>query len=298
MTSRSMVFLAAIAALVVSCAYNPPAAPIGGDPESIGFLAGEWSGTYDSEDIGRSGDIYFRLRAGADTAQGEVLMASRPARYPDPVSMEEPGPEDAPRSPPVITIRFVRTGGPWVYGELDEYPDPQTGIMLSTTFTGRIEGDRIEGQFRTGPAGSAVTGTGSWSVRRTGPPPRDGVVADEPVVVETETGVRIEDPGVGPDQAEMLALGRELFTDLGCAFCHEGGRARMAPDLAQTLPHRDFSWVYRMIQNPDSMVRHDPAAKGMYEQFELEMPDRAVTPWEALVLYEYMIAEVMKEPPE
>ncbi|MDH3734945.1 MAG: hypothetical protein OEU54_15555 [Gemmatimonadota bacterium] len=280
--------------VVATCAYNPPPAPVSGDPDTIGFLAGEWSGTYDSEDVGRSGDIYFRLRAGADTAQGEVLMASRPAMFPDPTSIEERGPEEPRRAPPVITIRFVRTGGPWVYGELDEYPDPQTGTPLRTTFTGRIEGDRISGQFRLGPAGEGATGVGTWTVRRTGPPPTDDIELDEP-------GARVPslpDPGVGPDPEEMIALGRELFTDLGCSFCHAEGRARMAPDLAQTLPHRDFGWIYRMILNPDSMVRYDPVAKGMYEQFELKMPDRAVTPWEALVLYEYMFAEVVKDPPE
>jgi hypothetical protein len=71
----------------------------------------------------------------------------------------------------------------------------------------------------------------------------------------------------------------------------------MAPDLAETLPHRDFSWIYRMIQRPDSRVRHDPTARTMYERYDLEMPDRAVSPWEALALYEYLVSEVMSRPP-
>lgn len=288
-----------LAGLLATCAYNPPPAPITGDADTIGFLAGEWTGTYESEDTGRVGDIYFRLRAGADTARGEVLMASRPGIYPPrSVPTEQDVPEPT-RPPPVATINFIRAGGPWVYGALDEYFDPETGAPLHTTFTGRIEGDRIRGQFKSSPIGSAVTATGSWSVRRTGPPPRDPVPGLEGEAYVTAPGDTTGLPGVqGPSEEELVAIGKGLFQDLGCSFCHGAdGRARMAPDLAATLPHRDFSWIYRMIQQPDSMIRNDPTAKTMYEQYELAMPDRAVSPWEALALYEYLVAEVAKAPP-
>jgi hypothetical protein len=203
------------------------------------------------------------------------------------------------RAPPVVTINFIRTGGPWIYGALDEYPDPESGAMLNTTFTGRIDGDRIRGQFKSGPVGSAVTAVGSWSVRRTGPPPRDpptfGPDMGVPVSPSDTAGL----PGVqGPTEEQLIAMGGQLFQELGCSFCHgREGQGRMAPNLAETLPHRDFSWIYRMILSPDSMVRNDPVAKEMYEQFELKMPDRAVSPWEALALYEYLFAEIVKEEP-
>jgi len=287
-----------LSGLVATCAYNPPPAPIAGDADTIGFLAGEWTGTYESEDTGRVGDIYFRLRAGADTARGEVLMASRPnvaSTFREPTEFEEAPPT---RAPPVVTINFIQTGGPWVYGALDEYRDPESGDMLNTTFTGRIDGDRIRGQFKSSPVGGAVTAVGSWAVRRTGPPPRDppAIGPDMPVAALADTAGL---PGVqGPTEEQLIAMGGQLFRELGCSFCHgPEGRGRMAPDLAEALPHRDFSWIYRMILSPDSMVRNDPAAKQMYEQFDLKMPDRAVSPWEALALYEYLFAEIVKEEP-
>ncbi len=284
-----------ISAVTITCAYNPPPAPISGDAETIGFLAGEWSGTYESRDTGRNGSIYFRLSAGADTAQGEVLMAPSYDAYArvEDLRPGDPDPLPAIKAPPVVTIRFVRAGGEWIYGELDEYRDPVTGALLQTTFSGRIDGERIHGQFESAPVGTAVVSLGTWSADRSGPPPRPRALAAAPAA----RPVPGDTVGVGPDPEEMLALGRELFQDLGCAFCHgPEGRARIAPDLSSTLPHRSFDWVYRMILQPDSMVRNDPVAKGMYEQYELQMPDRAVTPWEALVLYEYMVEEVLKDP--
>ena len=299
--TRTGLLALGLAVVVATCSLNPPPAPISGDADTIGFLAGEWTGVYESDDTGRVGDIFFRLTAGADTAQGEVLMASRPGRHdlPEP----EPGQPEmtSTRPPPVLSIEFIRAGGPWVYGALETYADPLTGQSLETTFTGRIvEGDRIMGQFKTSPVGSSVTSIGTWSVRRTGPPPRasarSGDMAIAPSVPSDTAGL----PGVqGPTEEEMVAHGKRLFTELGCSYCHgSGGRGRMAPDLDATLPHRDFGWIYRMILRPDSMVRDDPIAKTMYEQYELEMPDRSVSPWEALALYEYLVAEVEETPPE
>jgi hypothetical protein len=287
------------AALAATCAYNPPPAPISGDPETLGFLAGEWSGTYQSEDTGREGDIYFRLRAGADTARGEVLMAPRYDLYLYSLSPSELT-VSLSKPPPVVTINFVRGSGPWVYGALDEYRDPESGIMLNTTFTGRIVRDRIEGQFRATPQGSALTDLGTWSVRRTGPPPQEpAVLVELDARAARAPGDTVGLPGLqGPTTEEMVAQGRALFRDLGCAYCHgPQGRSRIAPDLAQSLPHRSFSWIYRMMINPDSMVRNDPIAKSMYEEYGFKMPNRGVSPWDALVLYEFLLAEVVNEPP-
>ncbi|MCG8469012.1 MAG: hypothetical protein MJB57_12535 [Gemmatimonadetes bacterium] len=281
------------AVALATCAYQPPPAPVVGDPETLGFLAGEWSGEYASEDTGREGNIYFRLRAGADTARGEVLMAPLVdlygPEYTSPYGFERPGYTIA---PPLLTIDFVRGNGPWVHGALDEYRDPECGCMVQTTFTGRIDRDRIDGQFQSRHSGTDQVDTGTWYVRRTGPPP---------AAEETEEAVASLPPDTlgltGPSDAEIMAQGRALFAELGCSFCHGADpRAGIAPDLSETLPHREFGWVYRMILRPDSMVRHDPIAKELYSEFGYEMPERGATPWEALVLYEYLMAQIAEEP--
>ncbi len=290
-TTKFAVLFAVLAA--TTCAYNPPPAPIAGDPETIGFLAGEWAGEYASEDTGRHGNIFFRLQAGADTAQGEIIMARNyefyEEEYRSPVDFEQPAVIQA---PPLVSINFVRGSGPWVYGALDEYRDPECGCMVQTTFTGRIDRDQIKGQFKTTHPGSDLVDVGTWSVRRTGPPTGHATaLADAGARPDPES---IDEPGLkGPSDEEMVAQGRALFQDLGCAFCHGADpRAGTAPQLSENAPHRGFSWVYRMIMNPDSMVRYDPIAKGLYEEYGYQMPSRGATPWEALVLYEYLIQEV------
>ena len=283
------------AGIAATCAYNPPPVPVEGDPETLGFLAGEWSGEYRSEDTGRTGNVFFRLRAGADTAQGEVLMTPVHDLYPRHDLPHSPDELEMPRAveaPPVVTIEFVRATGDWVYGTLDEYRDPECGCTLETTFTGRAVRDHLEGTFVTVHLQSGERHAGTWSARRTGPPPR----AEEPSEPAPTPPPDPQEPGLkGPATETMIAQGRALFRDLGCSFCHgPDDRPRIGPDLQPAIEHQSFSWIYRMILNPDSMARHDPTAKALYEEYGFEMPERGATPWEALVLYEYLLAETLE----
>lgn len=291
--------LAALAAgaVLATCSYNPPPVPVEGDPETLGFLAGEWAGSYRGE-TGRTGSIFFRLGAAADTAYGDVLIDRFQPMHPEAES------EDVHRveAPPLLTIRFVRAEGDVVYGRLDEYRDPDCGCRLRTTFTGRIERDRLEGTFTSIHLDSGQEHGGTWSVRRTGPPPRPGEVGAAGAEAEPEAGVpavdTLERPGLqGPSPEAMAEAGRALFRDLGCAFCHGADRqGRIGPPVADVARHRSFSWIYRMVLNPDSMVRNDPLARDMYAEFGFAMPDRGADPWEALMLYEYLVAEAAREP--
>lgn len=280
----------------VACAYDPPPVPVSGDRATLGFLAGEWSGSYSSADTDRHGDIFFRLRAGADTAQGEVLMTRWHDMYPshDLRSPDQPAAPQATAAPPVIPIDFVRADGNTVYGSLEEYRDPDCGCLLQTTFTGTIQRDRLEGTFVTLHLDSGLRHQGTWAVERTGPPPRAGTLITEGEPPPPLPDTLPEEPGLlGPRHEELVARGQALFQELGCAFCHgDAGETRIGPDLEPALEHRNFRWIYHMILNPDSMVRNDPTAKAMYEGYGFEMPDRSASPWEALVLYEYLIARM------
>jgi len=138
--SRWPVFAASVAPLgVAACAANPPPVPVRGPAQDVSALAGEWRGEYWSAESGRSGSIHFRLEAGPDTAQGDVLMV--------PAGQAHTHPEG--RHPPseFPTIRFVRVLGDRVRGVLDTYRDPACGCRLETTFDGRLRADTIAGVY-------------------------------------------------------------------------------------------------------------------------------------------------------
>ena len=127
-------------------------------------LVGEWSGYYTSVETGRQGSIEFTLKAGTDTASGDVLMIpnredlgpSAPNRFEDPT---------APR-PRLLQINFVRCEGSEVTGWMNPYPDPDTGEQTYTTFTGIIHGGRLEGTYVAYVETSGRRLTGKWSVKR------------------------------------------------------------------------------------------------------------------------------------
>lgn len=64
--------LVAVTALLgVSCTWQGTPVPVVGPTES---LEGQWDGTYSSQQTGRTGSILFRLKAGTDSAFGDVVM--------------------------------------------------------------------------------------------------------------------------------------------------------------------------------------------------------------------------------
>ena len=76
MSSRSLILLAA-ALWCGACAPVINRTPVSGVQMDVSRLVGEWQGDYNSVESGRRGLITFRLRAGADTAEGDVIMQSR-----------------------------------------------------------------------------------------------------------------------------------------------------------------------------------------------------------------------------
>jgi hypothetical protein len=135
-----MIFLATLA--FADCAGPSTPIPVSGD---IAQLRGEWQGEYSSAQSGRSGTIVFRLDATTDTARGDVVMVPLDPTGPQP----DPGniPTKMMVRPTPLTISFVRAGNGEVTGRLDPYRDPECGCLLITTFTGRVNGDVVEGTF-------------------------------------------------------------------------------------------------------------------------------------------------------
>jgi hypothetical protein len=155
----------ALALASLACASIPSKTPVEGPPNATARLVGQWEGTYDSDETGRSGVISFRLRAAADTAQGEIIMTAHgtPSRAdPGAVPTYAFSAANAP-----ITIRFVIVNGSDVTGRLDPYTDPECGCTLKTTFHGVLEGDVIKGTFHSeGNGFFHQPANGTWRVTR------------------------------------------------------------------------------------------------------------------------------------
>jgi hypothetical protein len=156
-----MVAVAAFTLIAGACVAPPsPPVPIRGD---VAMLEGHWSGEYSSNESGRSGSIVFKLEAGSDTAQGDVLMIPS-VQYPNYATQYQPEVEPA-RAPTPLRIQLVRVFGHQVAGQLTPYKDPECGCTVTTIFSGRLEGDMLEGVFHTY-HGDGETTTGEWRVRR------------------------------------------------------------------------------------------------------------------------------------
>lgn len=164
-------FLAVSAGAVFGCASNPTPITVTGDSGDRASLAGKWAGEYNSPTTGRSGSIVFNLSSAGDAANGDVVMVPRgygKALVPygpgttAGVAMQNPS-----GGSQVLTIKLVRVSGDTVNGVLDAYRDPQCDCPVETTFTGKVNGDTIDGTFVTRGSQSAAPQSGTWRVKRT-----------------------------------------------------------------------------------------------------------------------------------
>lgn len=148
--------------IATACNYQGTPVPVVGNTR---LLEGEWDGTYSSEQTGRTGSILFHLKAGTDSAYGDVIMIprspelARPPNQPESTNLFQ-------KRPRVLKISFVQCEGGEVTGRLDPYEDPDTGERLYTTFEGRLKGKRFQGNFVTFYSASGHRVTGEWRVER------------------------------------------------------------------------------------------------------------------------------------
>jgi len=263
--------------LVISCGpRQAPETPVYASPIDLTLLAGEWKGEYSSRE-GRRGYIGFQLEPGNNTARGEVVI------YPEVETRRGIGGGDLYQErvsqrlpdPLAVAVDFLWTERGQVQGMLESYRDPELDIALNSTFRGAWRGDLIEGDFES-KDGDRIVRTGWWRVVRTG-----GAVEGAPLRVGDEI----------PPHDELVALGREVFSSRGCTACHgdEAAPNRTAPRLDVVTEHRTFPWIFHMVVAPDSMLRADPTAQSLMAGYQKRMADLEITPWEALLLYEYLI---------
>ena len=161
----------ALVGVALACASKPTPITISGDSGARASLAGKWAGEYSSPATGRSGSIVFNLSPSGDSASGDVVMVPRGygrqlVPYGNATSTVVGATQTGANSQ-VLTIKLVRVAGDTVSGVLDAYRDPECDCPVQTTFTGRINGDTIDGTFTTRGAQSNAGQTGTWRVKRT-----------------------------------------------------------------------------------------------------------------------------------
>jgi hypothetical protein len=165
-------FLAASAGALFGCASKPTPITVTGDSGDRASLAGKWVGEYNSPVTGRSGSIVFNLSSTGEAANGDVVMVPRgygkplvpygPATASSGAVVQNPS-----GGSQVLTIKLVRVSGDTVSGVLDAYRDPQCDCPVVTTFTGKHNGEEIDGTFVTRGTLTAAPQSGTWRVKRT-----------------------------------------------------------------------------------------------------------------------------------
>lgn len=113
----------------------------------------------------------------------------------------------------------------------------------------------------------------------------DGVPAD------------LSNKGIGPitsvdfgaeiDQ-ELAARGEAKFSTI-CVACHQINQRMIGPALAGIYERRSPEWVMNMILNPDGMLKDDPIAKALYEEYNgLIMLNQNLSEEDARAVAEYL----------
>ena len=150
------------ASLLAGCNPAPPPVPVEG---TFDQLVGEWAGDFRNAETGRRGSIFFRLEAGRDNATGDVLL------IPDRTHNTPTAPEwkeDAWKtSPNVLQISFVRCTDGEVNGSITPYPDPDSGGLTRTEFTGHLARDTLRGKFVAVVEKTGKRTGGTWTAVRT-----------------------------------------------------------------------------------------------------------------------------------
>ncbi|MDM9631265.1 c-type cytochrome [Robiginitalea aurantiaca] len=109
--------------------------------------------------------------------------------------------------------------------------------------------------------------------------------------------VDLDNKGVGPitsvdfgEEIDMeLAKAGETKYQMICTACHMVGQRMIGPDLTGVYTRRSPEWVMNMILNPDGMLKEDPIAKALLEEYNgAIMLNQNLSEADARALAEYL----------
>ncbi len=109
--------------------------------------------------------------------------------------------------------------------------------------------------------------------------------------------VDLDNKGVGPvtsmtfdEEIDMeLAKAGETKYQMICTACHMVGQRMIGPDLTGVYERRSPEWVMNMILNPDGMLKEDPIAKALLEEYNgALMLNQNLSEADARALAEYL----------
>ena len=161
---RRVMVVGLAAVLAAGCQSHSMPVRLQGDPIAIASLAGRWTGEYWGGAGGRGGSLAFTLRSGSDSLYGDVTMVDakgqqlRPA---DPMNVHQIHVASAQG----LRIDFASIRADSVRGTLEPYIAPDCNCIVSSTFFGRVQDNRITGRFETRNAGH-VLAEGSGEMKR------------------------------------------------------------------------------------------------------------------------------------
>jgi hypothetical protein len=147
MLKRILLVTLLAAGAAFACGGSQKDVEVKGKETETAKLAGEWEGTYEGKESGRSGTVKFSIQLGMHTAEGEVFMGG-----------ETP-----------LKVQFIEVEGGQIQGTIAPYTDPNCNCQVETSFLGIIDGDVIKGEFSTKIGATGQIQTGSWQVTRKAP---------------------------------------------------------------------------------------------------------------------------------
>ena len=134
-----------------------------------------------------------------------------------------------------------------------------------------------------------------FSVDRTKTSTEQTKPATDSGIKPSET-VDLTNKGVGPITSvtlnetidmEMAKKGEEVYNQM-CIACHRIGKKFVGPPPNGILGRRTPEWVMNMILNPEVMVKEDPLAKELLQEFNgSPMANQGLTEEQARAVVEY-----------
>ncbi len=101
---------------------------------------------------------------------------------------------------------------------------------------------------------------------------------EEKKVESTKTSsvpVLLDNIGIGPIKSltfadtidqDLAAKGEQLFSSK-CVACHKASKKFIGPPMVGIYKKRSPEWVMNMIMNPDEMLKKDPVAIALLEEY-------------------------------